>query len=287
VFGSTLKIDFVRYDQRARQFMPFVPGSRAEFSNYSRDGSQIAYSTMDGILWRMDADEGSRSALTAPPIHVTHPAWSPDAKQIAFVNHSPSCKNKVYVVSAEGGNSRELFPKDCEQFDPAWSPDGRFLGFAHAKSLPTGGFASSTIDLLDLATNQVSTLVGSQGMRAPSWSPDGRFITAMTENYGKLMLFDVRSEKWVELSQGISIAGFLRWSPDGAFLYFQDLLASNEAVYRIRMSDRKQEEVANFETLIRSGVPRCAFIDLAPDGSLVVALLRNQADIYALDLAFP
>jgi DNA-binding winged helix-turn-helix (wHTH) protein/Tol biopolymer transport system component len=287
VFGSNLKIDFVRYIQRSHQFTPFVPGGRAEFSNYSRDGQQIAYSTMDGILWRTNQDGTTRSPLTASPTHATHPTWSTDAKQIAFVNHLPNCENKVYVVSAEGGSPRELFPNECEQFDPAWSPDGKFLGFARAKLLPTGGFAPSTIELLDLATNQVSTLAGSQGMRAPSWSPDGRYIAAMTEDYHKLMLFDVRSEKWVELSPGTSIAGFLRWSRNGAFLYFQDLLAPNEAVYRIRIRDNKREEVANFETFIRSGVPRCAFIDLAPDGSLVVTLLRNHADIYALDLALP
>jgi len=124
-------------------------------------------------------------------------------------------------------------------------------------------------------------------MRAPSWSPDGRFIAAITEDYSKLMLFDVRSKKWIELSQEVSITGTLRWSRNLAFLYFQDLRAPSEAVYRIRLADHKREEAANFESFIRSGIQRCVFEDLTPDGSLVVGLLRNHADIYALDLDVP
>ncbi|HKW60899.1 MAG TPA: winged helix-turn-helix domain-containing protein [Candidatus Acidoferrum sp.] len=286
VFSTNLKTDFVSYNPKSRESTPFLPGTRAMFSNYSRDGQSIAYST-DGILWRMNQDGTARRAVTAPPIHATNPAWSPDGKQIVFVHHSTNCENKVYVVAADGGTPRELFPNECEQFDPAWSPDGKFIGLASAKLLRTGRFASSVIELLDVETNKLFTLPGSQGLRAPSWSPDGRFIAAMTENYSKLMLFDARSETWTELAQGTSITSTLRWSRDGAFLYFQDLLGPNEAVNRIRIRDRKREEVANFETFIRSGVPRCAFIDLAPDGSVVVALLRNHADIYALDISLP
>ena len=101
------------------------------------------------------------------------------------------------------------------------------------------------------------------------------------------MLFDVHAQKWKELYRGVSITSTLRWSHNGAYLYFQDLLASNEAVQRIRLSDRKREEVVSMESQIRAGVPRCAFLDLAPDGSVVVSLLRNHADIHALTLDLP
>ncbi len=112
-------------------------------------------------------------------------------------------------------------------------------------------------------------------------------MAAMAEDYHRLMLFDVRAKKWTQLSPGVLLNGALKWSRDGTFLYFQDLLAPNQAVYRVRLRDRKREEVVNFESYIRAGVPRCAFVDLAPDGSLIVSLLRNHADIYALDLDIP
>jgi len=288
VFGVDYRAELVSFDPKSRQATILLPGSRAEQADYSRDGEWLVYATtLDNVVWRAKSDGSLRTPVTAPPILATHPVWSPDAKRIAFVNHSPDCENKLYIVSADAGTPRELFPNECEQYDPAWSPDGKYLGFVRSEKLVSGTLSPSAIELLDLATNQRSTLADSQGLRSPSWSPDGQFVAAITEDLHKLLLFDVRSQKWAELAQGTSIGGFLCWSRDGAYLYFQDLLAPNEAVYRIRIRDRKLEVVASFESLIKSGVQRCAFMELAPDGSLVVTLLRNHADIYALSLQLP
>jgi Tol biopolymer transport system component/DNA-binding winged helix-turn-helix (wHTH) protein len=288
VFKRDLKSDMVRYDQKIRQFRPILSGTHADSSSYSRDGEWIAYVTVpDSTLWRMKRDGSLRFRLTSPPIRAQSPAWSPNGKYIAFTNRTSNCLNKLYLVPAEGGSFKELFPHDCEQFDPAWSPDGKLLSFARAdKSLP-GKAATVSIQVLDLLTSQVSTLSGSQGMRSPSWSPDGRFVAALTEDLQKLMLLDLRTQRWKELAEGTLLSGALKWSPDAKSLYFQDLLATNEAVYRVRLSDHKREQVASFEVFLRAGISRCGFVDLAPDGSLIAVLLRNHADIYALDLDLP
>jgi len=285
VFGTDYKAELITYDPRSKQSVVLLPGARAEQSNYSLDGEWLTYVTsLDNVVWRAKSDGSLRRPLTSSPIQATQPVWSPDKKWIAFVNHSVECENKVFFVSSEGGAPQELFPNDCEQYDPAWSPDGKYLGFARSEKLTSGRSSPSTIELLDLTTHQLSKLLGSDGLRSPSWSPDGRLIAAMSEDYKRLMLFDVRAGNWTEIAQGSSIGGFLRWSRDGSFLYFQDLRAPSEPVYRIRLSDRTREEVSNFASLINSGIPRCAFVDLAPDGNLVTTLLRNHADIYALSL---
>ena len=141
--------------------------------------------------------------------------------------------------------------------------------------------------MLDLTDNQRKMIPGSEGMRGPSWSPDGRFLAAVTEDLHQLMLYDVEKQTWTKLFDGTLLNGWLTWSRDGDFLYFQDLLAPNQPVYRVRRGSHNREEVVNFESLIRAGVPRCAFIGLGPDGSILVTLLKSQADIFSLDVSLP
>jgi Tol biopolymer transport system component len=262
-----------------------LAGTRAGDFSYSRDGAWIAYTTLpDGVLWRTRPDGSSRLPLTSSPARVSAFAWAPDGKHIAFTSPTTDCQNRLYVVSTEGGSAKELFPNYCEQQDPAWSPDGKYLSFVSTAQSARGAPESLTIQVLNLETNQLSPLPGSQGMRSPSWSPDGRFVTTLTEDLRKLMLLDLRTQQWSEMTQGTLFSGALKWSPNAKYLYFQDLLAADQPVYRLRLSDRKREKAMNFETYLRAGIPRCGFVDLAPDGSIIAVLLRNHADIYALDL---
>ncbi len=53
------------------------------------------------------------------------------------------------------------------------------------------------------------------------------------------------------------------------------------------MSDRHRERVTGCEKVLQAGAFRCALMDLAPDDSLLLQLLRHWADIYALDLDLP
>ena len=287
-FASSLKAELVSYDIKSGQFTTILPGMGADYAKYSRDGQWIAYIAIpDGALWRVSRKGSARNRVTPSSIHADSPTWSPDGTKIAFLNRkSPNCASELYLSSAEGGSPRQLFPNECEQIDPAWSPDGELLTFVRKKILPSGSSDPTIIEMLDLATNRLSTLVGSQGLRGPSWSPDGKLIAATTDDLHRVMLFDVRTQKWTNLSQGTLLnAGVLKWSRDGHYLYFQDLLAPNEPIYRVRISDHRREEMVSFGNFIRAGVPRCAFVDLAPDGSPIATLLRNHADIYALDLS--
>jgi len=182
---------------------------------------------------------------------------------------------------------RALFPNECQQFDPNWTPDGNFLTFASEVTLPSGISAPSRIEMLDLANNRRSTVPGSEGMREPSWSPDGQFLAAVTEDMHRVMLFKVANKKWTELSRGTLFNGTLFWSHDGQYLYFQDLMAPNEPLYRLRVAGGHREQVLNFESYIRAGISRCSFVGVHPDGSFIMSLLRNHADVYALEMSGP
>jgi DNA-binding winged helix-turn-helix (wHTH) protein/Tol biopolymer transport system component len=286
--GTNVQYDLVRYDLKSHEFTSVFSALGASNVAYSKTGDWLTYVSMsDSTLWRMKSDGSGRLPLTSPRLSIVAPAWSPDGKQIAFEGWTSGRSGRLYLVSSEGGSPKELFPDDRDQGRPAWSPDGKFIAFDRADSAVSTAPAFGT-HIFSFATHQVSRLPGTIGTLAPSWSPDGRFIAAISEDLHKVMVFDFQTSRWTDLASGSLLSGPARWSPDGKYLYFQDLLAVNEPVYRLRLSDHKKKEVvASFETYLQNGIPRCGFIGLAPDGSLIVALLHNNADIYALDVELP
>ena len=250
----------------------------------SRDGKWVAHDA-GGALWRTRADGSARFQLTFPPENPHDPHWSPDGKQITFWTTLRDRPAKMRIVSAEGGPSREVTPEWTDRVRPDWSPDGGSLVFeVSGPSAPAS--RANALYVVDLKTNQVSEVPGSEGLIFPRWSPAGRMIAAVTEDSHKLMLFDFKTRQWTP----VAIGAFLTdqyWSRDGKELYFQDRLEADQPVYRLRLADRRRERVTGCEKLLRSGAFRCALLGLDLDNSPLLQVLRHLTDIYALDLDLP
>jgi Tol biopolymer transport system component len=164
------------------------------------------------------------------------------------------------------------------QFDPNWSPDGGKVVFGGGPD-----DTNSSIRVLELASHQISTLPGSQGFYSPHWSLDGRYIVAMPASSMSLVLFDFQTEKWSELMKGKP--AFPNWSADGRYVYFLRA-PDNPAVLRIRISDRKVEQVADMKNLPMTGYYGI-WLGLAPDDSPLLLRDAGSQDIYALDWEAP
>jgi serine/threonine protein kinase/Tol biopolymer transport system component len=280
VVGRTFRGALVRYDSKAGQFLPFLSGISAGDVSFSKDGQWVAYVTYpEDALWRSKADGSEPLQLSYPPLRAILPRWSPDGKQIVFVSPTPGNPDRIYTVSPEGGSPQQLLPDDPKpQWDPSWSPDGGKIILSGP-----GGRADSTIRVLDLSRNQVSTLPGSEGLFSPRWSPDGRYILALPGNSLGLVLFDFHTEKWSELLKA-SIA-FPNWSADGQYIYFLHW-PDNPAALRVRISDRKVERIADLKNLPIAG-HFGLWLGLAPDDSPLVLRDAGSQDVYALDWEAP
>jgi Tol biopolymer transport system component len=287
VIGQTYRGELMRYDAKSGQFSSFLGGISAEYVAFSKDGQWVTYvSYREGSLWRSRVDGSDRLQLTFPPMYPVLPRWSPDGKKIVFFEFASGADKpgKIYEVSADGGSPRALMPDDQrQQLDPNWSPDGSKIVFSNESNDP-----SSAIHVLDVASGKVSDLPGSQGLYSPRWSPDGRYVSAFSADSMRLLIFDFQNQdfqnqKWTELANGS--LSWLNWSHDGRYVYVLDYRGKN-AVVRIRISDRKTEQVAdlrNFSTTGRYG----GCLALAPDDSPLLLRDTGTQDVYSVDWEAP
>jgi serine/threonine protein kinase/Tol biopolymer transport system component len=277
VIGELRRGELTRYDSKSGQVLPFLGGISAEYIASSKDGKWVAYvSYPEGTLWRSKPDGSDRLQLTYPPLSPHLPRWSPDGKTIVFAETNSA---RIYEVSSEGGSPRQLMPDvQGPQWDPTFSPAGDKLVFGGAVGDP-----ASTIRVFNMASHQVSTLPGSQGLYSPRWSPDERYILGMNIDSGKLVLFDFHLQKWSELGEGVF--AYPTWSKDGKYTYAMDLRGKG-AVLRIRISDHKVEQVVDLKNFISVGGFGTTLALTSDDSPLLLRNVGTQ-DVYALDWGAP
>lgn len=72
------------------------------------------------------------------------------------------------------------------------------------------------------------------------------------------------------------------WSSDGQFVYFDSGSGTQAAIYRVRIADRKVEQVADLRALRRPYTGWSEWIGLTPDGSPLIMRDVGSQEVYAL-----
>jgi len=279
VRAETPKDELVRYDSKAKEFLPMLPGISARTFRSSRDGAWIAYTSLtDNNLWRCRGDGTECLQLTQNFKDTVMPSWSPDGKTIVFMGIPFSGEWGVYAISASGGTIRSVSHADHAQGFPDWSPDGHHLAFGEVPPVahPRG------IHILDWAANSISTLPDSADYFSPRWSPDGRFIVALHAGDQSLGLFDLNSNTW-RLLVGFP-SEYPNWSHDGKHVYFVSTASGNRAIFRIKIVDGTTERIADLTNVERTPFFMGDWVGLAHDDAPLAVRNLTTEDIYAWDL---
>ena len=114
--------------------------------SWSPDGKRIAFeSDRDGHgpfhfeIYVMDADGGNPQNLTNDPNSDSAPSWSPDGKRIVFASNRDGNRDgnrenyEIYVMDADGKNTRRLTNNRVDDKSPSWSSDGKRIVFSSDK----------------------------------------------------------------------------------------------------------------------------------------------------------
>jgi eukaryotic-like serine/threonine-protein kinase len=277
--GTKRRGELVRYDRSSKQFVPILSGISAFNPTFSCDGKWVAYTSYpDHILWRSRADGTDRLQLTDPPARVSFPFISPDGKQVAY----STTGGEISVISMDGGPPRRIAEK--QSWAASWSPDGNRVVFANYTDYPH----NIKFEIYDLRSGNRSFVPEADGLTGVQWVAEDLLVAASSD-HNKLVVFDLRTQKWSDLVPGPIPGGVSNWAyaPDFKYVYYTTGGAEPQAL-RVRLADHKVEAITSLKDLPRAiGPDSNTQISVAPDGSAVFTRDIGTQEIYALSVKWP
>lgn len=199
---------------------------------------------------------------------VSHIAWSPNGRTIAFSGSSGGISD-LYLLDMEGGSVRQLTHDRNADIQPAWSPDGQSIAFATDRG-PTTDFNTMVFSPLQLATIEVATgrinvfspFAHGKNIN-PQYSPDGRSLFFISDQDGfsdiyRLELASGAVSRVTRLSTGVSgitaISPALTVAPRSGRMLFSVFEDQGYAVFALDSARTRGEPVVPGATVANAGV---------------------------------
>jgi len=184
----------------------------------SRDKDYAIYTmTKDGgHERRLTKNDAQNKGLPEGAFFQVDPAWSPDGRSIAFASRRYGTSD-LFVMDADGRNTRRLTSKGTNETQPTWSPDGRLIAFAQESS---GDIALVRAD----GTGSITVVSDPAADSEPAWSPDGHTLAYVHRAPGtesrELWLMNADGTRRRPLTHLSSFSSAPAWSADGRSIAF-------------------------------------------------------------------
>jgi Tol biopolymer transport system component len=237
----------------------------------------------DGVFLIRPDGTGYHELISGLAGSETHPEWSPDGSQIAFIHGAPDGTTELVVVDADGTNPQTLYTctQPCNEIGyPDWSPDGDAIFFSESADVPAGEeiprtFRIGRFILADGSVDYVRTRDDGLEMWQARVSPDGRTIAyqAGSEATGAaIFTAPVAGGDEFQVSDWELMGAHPDWTADGRIVFHGwDLaifptLDHPANMYVVDADGNNLEPLTHFT---ENGL-RAAQTRVAPDGSGVV-----------------
>ena len=146
------------------------PGDGTDIA-WSPDGASLAYSNTGGNraqIFVARADSFGSIPVGDPSLKGRNPSWSPDGSTIAFDGGAYDDEHGVYLMRADGTESRRIsaLPGSAGAFAASWSPNGQRLAYA-------GGDGATTMFVINRDGTDEHLVDTGAFVGGASWSPNG------------------------------------------------------------------------------------------------------------------
>lgn len=182
-----------------------------------------------------------RNITNTPGVHEKTPAWSPDAKWIAYFSDAGG-EYQLYLEPQDSKGDTKIIKVTGDGFytQPRWSPDSKKIAYCDN---------GRNLYILDVASGNVKK-IDSDELYTPGpfrelfsdWSFDSRWIayTKVTSTqFKRVYLYNVAEGKSYVLTDGLSDVSEPKFSRTGKYLYF---FASTDAGPVINWFDQSNED---------------------------------------------
>jgi Tol biopolymer transport system component len=190
---------------------------------WTPSGAALAIDGESGVVV-LDTSTGKASFLAG-----SNPVWSPDGRELAFLDPGPG-ETELRIVDAASLSTRAAYPFGAIG-GLAWSPNGRWIA-------ATGGEGAKSIVRIDVASGEVIQIEGPSGhldaAREVSWSPDSlrvafvRYASNGGPRCGDILSCqvdvvqaDADGTHAVVINSAPGQADKPMWSPDGVWLAYR------------------------------------------------------------------
>jgi dipeptidyl aminopeptidase/acylaminoacyl peptidase len=180
-----------------------------------------------------------------PPFSLGGPdgyAIAPDSKEVCYVmvsekDQATTTNSELFVVPAEGGESRKITINAAADQSPLYSPDGKYLAY---RAQQRAGYESDRwrLMVMDRATGRVTNL--SEGLDRPvesmAWSPDSTRLFFTIEDRGRqsIQMVSVSGGAARAIATGANVLDDIQFTPDGrTMVYTQQSGSSPVEIYRV------------------------------------------------------
>ena len=178
-----------------------LPDSLRQSSHYVSDGIYKYFYGIEGIsstklmyvtrnsdthkLIISDADGFNEQVLLKSNNSIISPAWSTDAKEIAYVSFENN-RAQVFTQNLATGQRNLILSSKSSVSSPAWSPDNKDLAFTSTKD------GNSEIYLINLKSRKITRLTENLAIDTePAWSPDGKKIIFTSDRSGSPQIYEI------------------------------------------------------------------------------------------------